>query len=100
MSQEQAVMEAPEKLVAALEAEVATLRKQVETLTAERDSLSNQLYEAKEAVEDHETAISNAVRNFMAECERPVGTLRFKVPDTPAAQRALLALNDSIERKL
>ena len=100
MQQQTATTDAPEKRIAELEAEIAKLAEKVDDLTVERDGLSRELDEAKEAVEEHNTEIADAVRRFLGECERPVGTLNYKVPDTPAAQRALLALNDCLGQKL
>ncbi len=50
------------------------------------------------AVENRE--MKDAIEKFLDEIHRPVGTQTFTVPQTPAVNRAILALFDAIDRRL
>lgn len=54
--------------------------------------------DSEEGQDDFDGSLEEAIENFCDICERPVGSLRFTVPQTDEADRAILALFDAIGR--
>ncbi|MDP2410376.1 MAG: hypothetical protein Q8M26_08825 [Pseudolabrys sp.] len=65
---------------------------------AEIDDLEAQAGEDDD--DDENVDVIEAVNKFLDEVERPVGTQKFKVPESPAVNRALLRLHDAVSRGL
>lgn len=76
--------------------------KQVLTLEAEAVILRSKVEEDNEKLEElaADTDVRDAVDRFLDEVSRPVGTQEFTVPKTPAVNRALIGLYDSISRSM
>ena len=99
---------------AKLEAEIENLKSEIETLKAEAEDLAAECNGLREEVSDIErdlvrtesalkkyegiTDAADAVDAFCDIVQRPVGKFVYTVPQTAEANRAILALFDSINR--
>lgn len=77
----------------ALQAENESLREEIRWLKVEKEDLEKQVDDIKTRAESE---AHDQIADFLAECERPAGSLRFIVPQTPAVERALLRLSDAV----
>lgn len=74
----------------------AALEKEINSLRSRIAELEGPAAEEKEEPPDLEAPI----HALLDEVERPVGTLKAHLPDTPAAQAALIRLYDAVGRTL
>lgn len=91
------------KTVTACHAEIKRLEglldsadKQIKAKDGVIDDLQEKVDELEEA--ESEEAAEEAINRFLDECER-TGPLRFDVPQTDRAQRAIVALHDVVGRQ-
>lgn len=87
-------VEIQKKQIAALEKEVTELEARVEKLEADNSDLEQEVETLKGEVAGVER-ISDAVSDFLAECERP-RPLQFVAPQSDRVSRAILAMHDAI----
>lgn len=78
-------------------------------LEAERDELKERLEDAEKEISDLEESVKEfeekfnpdaeaAIDSFLDECER-TGPMRFDVPQSDRANRAIIALHDAVGRQ-
>jgi chromosome segregation ATPase len=72
--------------------------KQLEAKEETIDDLQGKVDEFEEEAEELEDDATNAIHKFLDECER-TGPLRFDVPQTDQANRAIVALHDAVGRR-
>lgn len=53
---------------------------------------------SNQAEVEYESDLKDKVNDLLDHVERPVGTLKPFIPNTPASQRALMALMDAVNR--
>lgn len=84
--------------IAALESENKDLKERVESLEDELKEGEREL-DSLRANKDNGD-LEEAIGNLLDAVERPIGTLKATLPQTPASERALVALYDAIGRNL
>lgn len=80
-----AEIERLEARTVAQEVQMSNLDDKIEELTDKLEEISDPL---------------DAIETFLDECDRPVGSFRFVIPDKPSVHRAVLGLYDAIGRKI
>lgn len=89
--------------------EISALGETVSALESERDELKDELEAAKKTVseleervdeleEDDRPDAEDAINCFLDECER-IGPLRYDVPQSDRAVRAIVRLHDAVGRQ-
>jgi predicted RNase H-like nuclease (RuvC/YqgF family) len=88
--------------------EIAALKETVSALESERDELKDKLEASEKTVSELEERVDEledearpnaveAIERFLDECER-VGPLRYDVPQSDRAMRAIITLHDAVGR--
>lgn len=83
-----------------LEQEVARLKEKIESQKEYIFELQEELRATEEEIKETESEHADVIHKLLDETQRQVGTLAIVLPDTPAARRALVALHDSVGRRL
>lgn len=83
-------------------AEINESETKISELEDDKDDLEKEIGELETELQGQaeKTDHSVAIHAFLDEIHRPVGTQTFTVPQTPAVDRAILALFDAIDRRL
>lgn len=81
-----------------LNATIISADKQLEEKDATIGELETELDEIEEKGTVAESDLEGVINQFLDECER-TGPLRFDVPQTERANRAVVALHDAVGRK-
>lgn len=78
----------------------AYVEREYDGLDATNDDLAAAHDELLAEAEGSGGDIADAVNEFIDEIQRPVGSLKFIVPQSDSVNRALLGLHDAVGRKL
>jgi predicted nucleic acid-binding Zn-ribbon protein len=83
--------------IARLDGKIAELQEKNSELASKLNTASDRLAEIENDDEEEELGVSGAINAFLDECER-TGPLRYDVPQTDRAMRAIVALHDAVGR--
>jgi len=72
----------------------------VETLENSLEDCQVECSGLKDEVEGNRGEIADAVNRFCDEVERPVGSMKYTVPDNDRVNRAIIGLHDAIGRNI
>jgi chromosome segregation ATPase len=79
-----------------LEIQRAKLQEELYLAQNQLDEAKSEIEGLEGRIEELETDAHEAIRLFLAEVTRPCGRLTFIIEDSPAVQRALLALDRAV----
>lgn len=91
------LLEAANEQIASKDEEIGKLEGQVDDLESDNAEMKDELEEYRNAEGQVAEETAEVINAFLDECER-VGPLRYDVPQTDRAMRAIVALHDAVGR--
>jgi hypothetical protein len=91
------LLESSDSILEKKDDEIADLEKQIEAKDQEIGDIQSELDEVEEKGTVEDQYFDSAIHAFLDECER-VGPLRYDVPQSDRAQRAIVRLHDLVGR--